>query len=31
VAFYYPMLEEQAPMFERIARNVLPVLKAAHG
>jgi alkanesulfonate monooxygenase SsuD/methylene tetrahydromethanopterin reductase-like flavin-dependent oxidoreductase (luciferase family) len=31
VAFYYPMLEEQAPMFERIARNVLPALKAAHG
>ena len=23
--------EDQAPMFERIARNVLPVLKAAHG
>ena len=30
VAFYYPILDEQAPMFERIARNVLPVLKAAH-
>jgi len=27
VAFYYPMLEEQAPIFERIARNVLPALK----
>jgi hypothetical protein len=24
------MLERQVPMFERIARNVLPVLKAAH-
>lgn len=29
IAFYYPMLEEQVPMFERIARNVLPALKAA--
>jgi alkanesulfonate monooxygenase SsuD/methylene tetrahydromethanopterin reductase-like flavin-dependent oxidoreductase (luciferase family) len=27
VAFYYPMLEDQVPMFERIARNVLPALK----
>jgi hypothetical protein len=31
IAFYYPMLEEQAPMFERIARNVLPALKASVG
>jgi alkanesulfonate monooxygenase SsuD/methylene tetrahydromethanopterin reductase-like flavin-dependent oxidoreductase (luciferase family) len=31
VGFYYPILEEQASMFERIARNVLPALKAAHG
>jgi alkanesulfonate monooxygenase SsuD/methylene tetrahydromethanopterin reductase-like flavin-dependent oxidoreductase (luciferase family) len=31
IAFYYPLLEEQAPTFERIARNVLPALKAAHG
>jgi alkanesulfonate monooxygenase SsuD/methylene tetrahydromethanopterin reductase-like flavin-dependent oxidoreductase (luciferase family) len=30
VGLYYPMLERQVPMFERIARNVLPVLKAAH-
>jgi alkanesulfonate monooxygenase SsuD/methylene tetrahydromethanopterin reductase-like flavin-dependent oxidoreductase (luciferase family) len=30
VALYYPILDEQAPMFERIARNVLPALKAAH-
>lgn len=30
VGFYYPILEEQAPMFERIARNVLPALRAAH-
>ena len=30
VAFYYPMLEKQVPMFERIARNLLPALKAAH-
>jgi alkanesulfonate monooxygenase SsuD/methylene tetrahydromethanopterin reductase-like flavin-dependent oxidoreductase (luciferase family) len=30
VALYYPMREEQAPMFERIARKVLPALKAAH-
>ncbi len=27
VAFYYPMLEEQAPMLEHIARNVLPLLR----
>ncbi len=31
VALYYPILDAQAPMFERIARNVLPALKAAHG
>jgi alkanesulfonate monooxygenase SsuD/methylene tetrahydromethanopterin reductase-like flavin-dependent oxidoreductase (luciferase family) len=30
VGLYYPMLERQVPMFERIARNVLPALKAAH-
>jgi hypothetical protein len=30
VGLYYPMLERQVPMFERIARNVLPVLKATH-
>ena len=30
VGFYYPMLEEQVPMFERIARKLLPTLKAAH-
>jgi hypothetical protein len=27
---YYPMLERQIPLFERIARDVLPALKAAH-
>ena len=31
VGLYYPMLERQVPMFERIARNVVPALKAAHG
>jgi alkanesulfonate monooxygenase SsuD/methylene tetrahydromethanopterin reductase-like flavin-dependent oxidoreductase (luciferase family) len=30
VALYYPMSDQQAPMFERIARNVLPALKAEH-
>jgi alkanesulfonate monooxygenase SsuD/methylene tetrahydromethanopterin reductase-like flavin-dependent oxidoreductase (luciferase family) len=30
VALYYPMADRQIPMFERIARNVLPVLKTAH-
>jgi len=30
VALYYPMVEHQVPMFERIARSVLPALKAAH-
>jgi len=30
IGFYYPMLDEQQPTFERIARNVLPALKAAH-
>jgi hypothetical protein len=30
VALYYPMLDEQVPMFERIARNVLPALKAKY-
>lgn len=30
VGLYYPMLERQVPMFEHIARNVLPALKAAH-
>jgi len=28
IAFYYPMVESQVPMFERIARNLLPALKA---
>jgi alkanesulfonate monooxygenase SsuD/methylene tetrahydromethanopterin reductase-like flavin-dependent oxidoreductase (luciferase family) len=27
IAFYYPMIEEQVPMFERIARNLLPKLR----
>src|SRR5208283_3812577 len=30
VALYYPMLDRQIPMFERIARDALPALKAAH-
>ncbi len=30
VALYYPMLDRQIPMFERIARDVLPALKVAH-
>jgi alkanesulfonate monooxygenase SsuD/methylene tetrahydromethanopterin reductase-like flavin-dependent oxidoreductase (luciferase family) len=30
VALYYPMSDRQIPMFERIARNVLPALKAAY-
>jgi alkanesulfonate monooxygenase SsuD/methylene tetrahydromethanopterin reductase-like flavin-dependent oxidoreductase (luciferase family) len=29
VGLYYPMVEQQVPMFERIARNVLTALKAA--
>jgi len=28
---YYPMRDEQLPMFERIAREVIPELRAAHG
>ena len=27
---YYPMLDEQMPMFEHIARNTIPQLKAKH-
>ena len=27
VALYYPISDRQIPMFERIARNVLPTLK----
>jgi alkanesulfonate monooxygenase SsuD/methylene tetrahydromethanopterin reductase-like flavin-dependent oxidoreductase (luciferase family) len=30
VALYYPMLDRQIPMFERIARDALPALKATH-
>src|SRR5580692_11838514 len=30
VALYYPMLDQQVPMFERIARDVLPALKCTH-
>jgi len=30
VGLYYPMLDQQMPMFEHIARDVLPRLKAAH-
>jgi alkanesulfonate monooxygenase SsuD/methylene tetrahydromethanopterin reductase-like flavin-dependent oxidoreductase (luciferase family) len=30
VVLYYPMVARQVPMFERIARDVLPALKAAH-
>ena len=28
IGLYYPVLEEQVPMFERIARDVIPELKA---
>ena len=28
IGFYYPMIEEQVPTFERIARNLLPALRA---
>ena len=31
IGLYYPALDEQLPMFERIAREVIPELKAAHG
>jgi len=30
IALYYPIAEEQKPVFERIARNVLPAMRAAH-
>lgn len=30
IGVYYPMLEEQLPMFETIARNVMPQLKAEY-
>jgi alkanesulfonate monooxygenase SsuD/methylene tetrahydromethanopterin reductase-like flavin-dependent oxidoreductase (luciferase family) len=30
VALYYPSLDAQKPVFERIARNVLPSLRATH-
>jgi len=30
VGLYYPSLDRQKPMFERIARNVLPALKSTH-
>jgi len=30
ICFYYPMLEDQQPTFERIAANVLPALRAVH-
>jgi len=30
IALYYPIAEEQKPAFERIARNVLPAMRAAH-
>ena len=29
IALYYPAADEQKPVFERIARNVLPAMKAA--
>jgi alkanesulfonate monooxygenase SsuD/methylene tetrahydromethanopterin reductase-like flavin-dependent oxidoreductase (luciferase family) len=29
VGLYYPMLDQQVPVFERIAKNVLPALRAA--
>ena len=30
IGLYYPSLTQQKPMFERIARNVLPLLKSRH-
>ena len=30
IGLYFPMLEKQFPMFERIARNVIPQLKSEH-
>jgi hypothetical protein len=30
VGLYYPAREEQRPVFERIARDVIPELKARH-
>ena len=30
IGLYYPMRDEQTPMFERIARDVIPELKARH-
>lgn len=30
IGLYYPIATEQKPVFERIARNVLPAMKAAH-
>ncbi len=30
IALYYPMTDRQVPMFERIARTVLPALRAEH-
>ena len=30
IALYYPMSDRQVPMFEQIARNILPELKRAH-
>jgi alkanesulfonate monooxygenase SsuD/methylene tetrahydromethanopterin reductase-like flavin-dependent oxidoreductase (luciferase family) len=30
IGLYYPSLDRQRPMFERIARNVLPALKSTH-
>jgi alkanesulfonate monooxygenase SsuD/methylene tetrahydromethanopterin reductase-like flavin-dependent oxidoreductase (luciferase family) len=29
--FYYPFRDEQIPVFEKIARNVIPKLRATHG
>ena len=31
IGLYYPMLEEQLPMFETIARDVIPKLKVECG
>ena len=30
IGLYYPSSAQQKPMFERIARNVLPLLKSRH-
>ena len=30
IGLYYPVRDQQLPMFEKIARNVIPELRARH-